>query len=72
MGGRDPRCQGKGTAITRDGVRYTYAYKTNHDGTLNVTIYLERGGSCTYDLQADGKDVQAVIKDAAEKCVKEK
>ncbi|OBT54037.1 hypothetical protein VE04_03542 [Pseudogymnoascus sp. 24MN13] len=72
IGGSNPRCQGKGEAITQDGVHYTYTYDTNDDGTLKVTITLKEGGTCTYNLRADGNYLQTVIKDAAKRCIKEK
>lgn len=86
IGGGNPNCKGKGKATvelpsssssssnngdTRS-TQYNFNYDTNKDGTLKVTIMLQRGGSCTYDIKADGKDVQAVVDEAAARCLKEK
>lgn len=51
--------------------QYTYTYDTNDDGTLKVVITLERGGSCKYNLRADGNKVKKVIDDAAKRCLAE-
>lgn len=84
IGGGNPRCRGKGTDTIQVPVgnpenggakknnRYSFNYDTNRDGSLKVTITLDRGGSCTYNLKADGKDVESAIKEAAKKCLAEK
>ncbi|KAI5458908.1 hypothetical protein BGZ63DRAFT_406227 [Mariannaea sp. PMI_226] len=78
IGGTDSNCHGKGNSAVRppnvgDGseklnTHYTYTYDSNTDGSLKVTITLDRGGSCTYNLRSDGKKIKSIIDDAATKC----
>lgn len=49
--------------------RYSFTYDTNKDGSLKVEITLDRGGTCTYNLQADGKPIKEVVNEAAKKCL---
>ncbi|KAM9873288.1 hypothetical protein VDGL01_12635, partial [Verticillium dahliae] len=82
IGGGNPRCRGKGSSTVKpDDVQgdreqwsngYTYTYDANEDGTLMVTISLQNGGHCTYNLKADGKSVADVISAAAKRCFDEK
>jgi hypothetical protein len=51
--------------------RYSFKYDTNTDGSLQVTIDLERGGSCTYDIEADGGDLKSAVGKAAKRCLDE-
>ncbi|KAJ2983995.1 hypothetical protein NQ176_g281 [Zarea fungicola] len=75
IGGGNPKCHGSGEAHARpsaggdeEPIQYTYTYDTNDDGTLKVVINLERGGSCKYNLRADGYQIKKVIDGAAKRC----
>lgn len=82
IGGGDPRCRGNGagtgtgTGTGNQGPGYTsqsssdynYTYNTNDDGSLKVTITTNGGKTCTYNLQADGRNVNDVAAEAAQKC----
>ncbi|KAL2201670.1 hypothetical protein CC79DRAFT_1338683 [Sarocladium strictum] len=81
IGGGNPRCKGQGTATLPVSVgdnnnnnnsnRYSFKYDTNNDGSLKVTINLARGGSCTYDIKADGEDLKSAVGKAAKRCLDE-
>jgi hypothetical protein len=48
---------------------YNYNYTTNKDGTLKVVITLSRGGSCTYNVDANGKQISDVVSSKAQQCL---
>ena len=62
---------------------YSYSYDSYPDGSSMVTITLESGRTCTYDMTADMMDdteggttaesrgVNGIIVDAAKKCLAE-
>lgn len=54
-----------------DANSYNFKYSTNSDGTLKVEIIPNKKGSnpCTYNIDSDGKDIQEIIADAAERCL---
>lgn len=56
----------------KENTAYNYSYDTNKDGSLKVTVTLQKGGSCTYDIKADGKKVPEVVAEAAKRCLAEK
>lgn len=80
IGGGDPRCRGnnagtvagtgtQGTASTSGSSSdYTYTYNTNDDGSLKVNITTNSGKACTYNIEADGRNVNDVAAEAAQKC----
>lgn len=70
-GGKKPG-NGDDNSGDHESAAYNYTYDTNKDGSLKVTVTLQRGGSCTYDIKADGEKVQDAISEAAKKCLAEK
>ena len=63
---------GDNNGSDHENTAYNYSYDTNQDGSLKITITLQKGGSCTYNLKPEGTTVQDVVSEAAKKCLAEK